>query len=115
MTSALVSAAGGERRGAECRAVSEAEGLKSSGNYGVDSFQLEHAKEGGGSDVTGRGGGWEGVKHFVMVSGAGCEVTAVTLHDAAGRFRLCHRKFPATPRVEFEPTSFMTKNHFDHK
>lgn len=49
--------AGGERRGAECRAVSEAEGLKSSGNYGVDSFQLEHVKEGGGSDVKAAGVG----------------------------------------------------------
>lgn len=107
MTSPLVSAAGGERRGAECRAMSEAEGLKSSGNYGVDSFQLEQVKESGGSDVTGRG--WERVKNFVMVSCAGCEVTAVTLHDAAGRFRLCHRIFPVTSRVEFEPTSFITK------
>lgn len=115
MTSPLVSAAGGERRGAECRAVSEAEGLKSSGNYGVDSFQQEHVKEGGVCDVTRRGVGWERVKNFVMVSGAGCEVTAVTLHDAAGRFRPRHRTFPATPRVEFEPTSFMTKNHSDQK
>lgn len=61
MTSPLVCAAGGERRGAECRAVSEAQGLKSSGNYGVDSFQLEHVQEGGGSDVTPRGRGWGGV------------------------------------------------------
>lgn len=57
----------------------------------------------------GGGVGWERVKNFVVVSCAGCEVTAVTLHDAAGRFRRRHRMFPVTSPVELEPTSFITK------
>lgn len=66
--------------------------------------------------VTSRGRGWERVKNLVMVSGAGCEVTAVGCSmTPAGRSRLRHRMFAVTWRVEFEPTSFIKKKHFDHK